>query len=67
METFTQFVRAVQFRDYRVNPRTRDLNCAFGYERTREEVASAEQEVLDSCMSYAGSWAIMFNEPQFIF
>lgn len=67
METFTKFVTSLQFQDYRINPRTRDLNCMPGYERTKEEVASAEQEVLDYCIELAGSWAIMFNEAQFYF
>ena len=67
METFTQFVTSNQFRDYRINPRNRDLNCQMGYERTVEEVDSAKKEVLEACMAEAGSWAVMFNEPQFRF
>jgi hypothetical protein len=67
METFTQFVTSNQFRDYRINPRNRDLNCEIGYERTTEEIDCAGQEVLEICMTEAGSWALMFNEPQFRF
>lgn len=67
METFTQFVRLAQFQDYKINPRTRDLNCQMGFERTEQEVAEAEQAVINSCINQAGSWAVMFNEPQFNF
>lgn len=67
METFSQYVRTAQLRDYRINPRTRDLNCTIGFERTDEEVQGAEGQVAESCIRTAGNWAIMFNEPQFHF
>jgi hypothetical protein len=67
MKTFTDLVTTLQNTDYRINSRTRDLNCQVGFERTEEEIAEARQEVLDLCINQAGSWAIMFNEPQFEF
>lgn len=65
METFSNYTRIMQNMDFRINPRTRDLNCLPGYERTEAEVDEARQQVLEDCIDQAGSWAIMFNETQF--
>lgn len=47
METFSNYTRINQNVDFRINPRTRDLNYLPGHERIENEVDEARHQVLE--------------------
>jgi hypothetical protein len=67
INTLTELIDDRESRDPRINPRTRDLDCRPGFERSEEELDTIRAEIQERTILELANSALMFNEPQFYF